>query len=220
VTTIRACVLAHLVGLAGFAGAQALASESPPLVANCVNAAEGWRVEVLGVDCTRAGQIIGSLTQRRPKGSARAKGMTCTVGYAGSIPVAIRCTASRGRFLRADAYLPGKAKAPALKLARCPDYVDKLKRRWIVRTEGFGCRDVRQILTELAASPTAQNDVKWTERAYNLSCGLWGNPLREIRCAGWHDSSPNPTDWGGFHAQVKLLSTPTPNPSTTTVRRR
>lgn len=224
---LRAAALLFVAAPAGFVGAHALASESPPLVANCVNAADGWAVEVLGIDCVRAGRIVKALTVRRPTGPARARGMSCTVGYSGKIPVAIRCSGPHGSLLRANAYLPQKAKAPQLpKVARCSDYVDKLGRRWTIRHETFGCLAAADVVAALATRKVRSTDDAYKDLLDSLArvtcqAAPEGALPRAIGCGGWVSprfGSPWPA-YSGFVAQVKPTPPPSATGTTTTVRR-
>lgn len=229
-TTLRAIALAPVLALVGFAGAQAFASQAPPLVANCVDAADGWKIEVLGVSCTTAGEMVRRLAQTAPKTPTRLKGMTCTVGSVGRAPISIRCSGTRGRFLRADAYLGQGKKTPRLELARCPDYVDELGRRWEIRHERYlgGCDGARGDLARIATTPipnprSIEYD-RWSVRfrPKNGSCGgsPWKPALpRDVGCSGFFSATPTRQVFFEFRAKVKLAPPPSTGGATTTVRR-
>lgn len=199
---------ATLAGLAlavgGFAGAQALAAEPPPLVANCVNAAEDWTIEVVGFDCVQAAKIVRRLAVLAPKAPIRLANMTCTVGYARKLAIAVRCAGGGGRFVRANLRPRGGKATPLPPLLRCPDYVDSLRRRWAIRSERFGCLDAADIVAQAATARLTAQEVKWLQREWNVGCWINEGLARLIRC--WRTFTS-----GHFYAYVK----PAPTPNTT-----
>lgn len=201
-------VATTLAAIAGFAGGRAVAAESPPLVAVCVNAVDGWEIETMVVGCVNAAKIVRGLVTRAPKGHTRVSNMSCTVGYAGRIATSIRCAGSRSRFVRADLRPKGAKATPVPPVLRCRDYVDRLGRRWAVRSVRFGCLDARAVLAELAAERLTAKEQRYVERAWNVGCWVPGGLPREISC--WWIRSE-----GYFNAQVRLAPTPSPTISTT-----
>ena len=208
-TGLRAGLLGFVLAVGGFAGAHAFAAQSPPLVSNCVGVADGWAVEVLHLDCVAAGKLVRRLTLLAPKSPIRLANMTCTVGYAGKVAIAIRCAGGGGRFLRANLRPKGAKATPLPPLLRCPDYVDKLRRRWALRSERFGCLDARDILAELASRRPTDGERDDVERRHRVGCWLNGGLPRELRC--WRTFSS-----GHFYAHVRLAPTPSPTAATTT----
>ena len=207
--TFRASLLGLVLAVAGFAGAHALAAQSPPLVSNCVGVADGWAVEVLHIDCVAAGKLVRKLTLLAPKGPIRLANMTCTVGYAGKVAFSIRCAGGGGRFVRANLRPKGAKTTPLPPLLRCPDYVDKLRRRWALRSERFGCLDARDILVELASRRPTDDERDDVERRNRVGCWLNDGLPRELRC--WRIFRD-----GHFYAHVRLAPTPSTTAATTT----
>lgn len=222
---LRIAALVACIGGAGFLGAQAVASQSPPLVANCVDAAAGWKIEVLGFSCGTAGEMVRRLARTASKQPTQMKGMTCSVGFAGRAVITVRCVGERGRFLRADAYSGARSQTPRLEIARCRDHVDRTNRRWEISIENFPCADATTVVRRFAdRRPVGANELKELkelETAYRTRCGFFPSqgPLRLISCNNL-TSTAGKARYSGFTATVKLAATPSTNPAATTVRRR
>jgi hypothetical protein len=218
---VSASTLAALAATAlGFAGAHTIAAE-PPLVVNCTNV-QGWAVEVMKINCLQAGKIIHKLTRTKaPATPVRSAGLTCTVAPAGRTPTAISCAGGARRWLRAGMRIQQTAVRlvlPAVK--RCGDYVDDRGRRWEIRIASMSCDLARELVSELATLPRDSDNIRSTEKLYNVSCSAFGTgrlPV-QLSCSGSRPAGRFLVI-SSFYASVRLAPTPSTTTATTTIRR-
>jgi hypothetical protein len=234
--TIRITVLVLALCASGFAGAQALATESAaqekPLVATCVDAADGWAIEVYGLSCQAAGDLVRRLASRAPRVPVQAKGMTCAVAVRGRLPIQITCAGGKGRFLWASAYLSERQKTAALEAARCPDRMDRRNRRWAISRHNVSCTTAQYLVSVFATWQGVSDNEKRLpgeiKSREQLDCRVDSRPgivPRLVHCSGFGGT---PTAFGlgakapvfrSVWAYVKPAATPSTNGATTTVRR-